>query len=269
MVTSMPLHDLSPRVRSPDEMSLSIGTSTSIDFDELLGLDVLPPSALFTCERKTTRTLPALPPHRASWPHSRPAPPSPPLGIADVAVGMLVRGHEAWLRTSPSGGPSRTSVGDLCEQTGLLLACARHTWMASHPELDVLALVDCVGYGRTPPSIHPNASFDYHSPFDLEPAEWLVRPANGGGMGAAKSHLHLRCYWGPTGKTVRGWGGYRKTAALLRALHDVLPSKRFYVKIDEDTLLRPSRTCSTSYRRCMRPCTQPRCSTLGARGRAC
>ena len=67
---------------------------------------------------------------------------------------------------------------------------------------------------------------------------------------------------------VRGWGGHRKTAALLRALHEVMPNKRFYLKLDEDTLLRPYnllrflttldaatlRSClSLSLRKCLRP----------------
>ena len=249
-------HDLSPRARTPDEIAQpQIGGSSRINFEELVGLDVLNASQLFTCERKTTRKLPAPPPKYATWPHrlARDAGlQRSSLSFADIGVGMLVHGDSAWLESANgrhssssisashrSSSSQLRSVRSLCEVDGLLLACARHTWQAAHPDLDVVALVDCIGYGRPAEEIAKlplNESYDLHTPFHYRPAHWLAR--------STAPHLTLRCYWGPSGTTVRGWGGQRKTAALLRALRDVLPTKAFYVKIDEDTLLRPTHLLS-------------------------
>ena len=72
----LPLHDLSPRSRSADELATyGFATSSSIQFEELVGLDTLTASQLYTCDRKTSRELPVPPPERASWPHRKLAPP--------------------------------------------------------------------------------------------------------------------------------------------------------------------------------------------------
>lgn len=222
------------------------GGATSVPFVHLLGSDVLNPGQLYTCERHAAQGLPAVPPRVAPWPHrlahrsfgltSNGSPHRSQIGFADVAVGILVAGRSELLspRALSHDAFNTSALRNLClgtaggDRTGLLLACARLTWMRAAPRLHVLALIDCRHFGPSPVDEQAAASFDAHTPFVHAPAAWLRSPS-----------LHLRCFWGPTGKLVRGWGGHRKTAALLRALHEVMPNKRFYLKLDEDTLLRP------------------------------
>ena len=78
-------------------------TTGNILFEGLMGLDVVDPDQLFTCERKTTRRLPALPPRRAPWPHRKPlrARPINSIGPSEIGVGILVAGRNTLL--APGG----------------------------------------------------------------------------------------------------------------------------------------------------------------------
>jgi hypothetical protein len=229
--------DLSPALATPEGFQDSSGRvffATAIAFDELIGADAMPdPSALFTCERKTGHGLPPLPPRRAPWPHRRSGPARSALTFAEVGVGILIAGR-AELVEKGENESSTVSVGssfalakERCEARGVLLACGIATWLQATPSLRAVGLVDCRHFGPTPQEV--NGQFDGHSAFSFRRVPWLRVP-----------NLNLRCYWGPTGKIVRNVGGFRKTGALFRALLETLPTRRYFLKVDEDTLPRPA-----------------------------
>lgn len=52
--------------------------------------------------------------------------------------------------------------------------------------------------------------------------------------------LALRCFWeGYSAGSGRGGNSFKKTAALMAALLAEFPTKRFYLKVDADSVLRP------------------------------
>lgn len=105
----------------------------------------------------------------------------------------------------------------MCERHGVLVACAVATWMNT-PNLQTLGLVDCR------PLTHDRAEdAQGHAAFTFARAAWLRLP-----------NLQLRCYWGRPSRVT-----WHKTSALLHALYEQLPNKRFYLKVDPDTCLRP------------------------------
>lgn len=168
----------------------------------------------------------------------------PLLQWADVAVGMSLAA--SWV-DEREPGTSRMNDRSLCT-SGFPLACARLTWMASAgPSLQVIGLVDCRGmctgarkrlwklpaaqhlcgrHGRR--TRHMRSS---HGIFDgafRRPKSLAPRPQ--------MAELRLHCFWLP----YSGLGlSYLKTTALLQVLLSELPSKRFYLKVDADTVLRP------------------------------
>ena len=247
-----------------------VGATNLVPFDSLVGLDVLRNASLslFSCnqQRSARRGRPAPPPRRAPWPHRRVfARTAPLVTYDDIAVGVNVAARRPLVNSR-----ERASVHQLCELKNLGLACAAHTYMRASPSLAVLALVDCQGLtgasagasstatntaaasvtkGTTTNNASSSgaggprydfplsagngtaATFDMHTAFPFATPAWVAERAGS---------LRLRCYWGLAGGHVRGAGSHRKTAVLLRALLEELPRKRFYLKVDEDTLVRPT-----------------------------
>jgi len=132
---------------------------------------------------------------------------------------------------------------------GSVLACARHTWMAAAgPSLDVLLMADCLPLcsNETSDSAHHGAAHDdaasaegcglnshswrRHTAFPFATAAWL-RPS------PSLASLQMRCFWTP----YRGLGlSWQKTSALIDALLTHHPTKRYYLKVDADAVLRPA-----------------------------
>ena len=168
--------------------------------------------------------------------------------LADVVIGMPVALE--WV--------SHTALGldQLCSG-GQLLACAALTWMeAAGPALEVLLLAGCSSACYAVPSTGSssrtatasprhrecgrNASSFRHTSYNFSRAEWLSRPQ--------LPRIHLRCFWGSEVRVskagevtrYRKHKSYIKTAALLQAMLETLPQRRYYIKCDVDTLLRPA-----------------------------
>ena len=109
-----------------------------------------------------------------------------------------------------------------------LIAAARRSWMVdAGPDLEVLLLVDCDRDHDEAPQLAP-------------PPE--LRAGDG-----ALPRLHLACY-APLANVVNEWeiGGdsdwsfnFDKSGALLAAMLRFMPRKRWYLKLDTDTVLVP------------------------------
>tara|TARA_B110001452_G_C15204005_1_gene417708 strand:+ start:346 stop:1476 length:1131 start_codon:yes stop_codon:yes gene_type:complete len=123
----------------------------------------------------------------------------------------------------------------LCDK-GMLLACARRTWMAEAPSsLEVLLLVDClelvaVSKGLEMPNAAERGSRVNYTHFPWTAARWI---SNAGRADNAQERLF--CVW----ETYNYAQNYRKGSVLLRALLQELPRKAYYLKVDTDTLVRP------------------------------
>ena len=152
--------------------------------------------------------------------------------------------------------PMRQRQRDVRSDADGLLGVANRTWLDfAGPSLDVLLLVDCSSYCRNMtlassreaqaaaagvsaacgssqtrlPKRVPSGVYDEHHPFGFPRPSWMTLRPN----------LHLRCYWGHYTSFGTLPRNVRKGAALQRAMLDVLPSKRFYMKMDMDALLDP------------------------------
>ena len=237
------------------------GRTNLIPFDDLVG-SAADPSTLFTCSRqfppldaparyshftrnKLTRALPPTSPSTPnrtntaatvlSW---QPAGVEfAPLGLADVAIGMPVSGK--WLTADADHASSTLEAALEAAATacahGSVLACARHTWMASTGDaLDVLLLADCLplcpdGSAAAGCKLNTN-SHELDSAFAFPTAPW-TQPH------ASLAKLEIRCSWIPyRGLVVRSW---KKTELLFRSLLARFPRKAYYVKMDADAVLRP------------------------------
>jgi hypothetical protein len=195
-------------------------------------------------------------------PHREPAAPlpTPPRARlnwrADVGFGLM------------TGPPvDGATAADACAR-GELLACATLTWMASPYTVDTLALVDCtplclrgapraVNTTDVPAvecAVHEQRLLidrhSRHAPYLYRQPGWLEAHAPRAAAGhtaradqpRAGSTIHLRCFWGllrtRTG-ALNAHHNVRKGAALFAAMLHVLPPKRYYLKLDTDTLLFP------------------------------
>lgn len=201
--------------------------------------------------------------------------PPKPLSFADVGFGLMIAPTWSFLRASglksPHDPPANAhssllpSLRKSCDRKWEpeLLACALSTWgEAVGGESEVLLLVDCVHYcegsafapraggATTPPplprgcAMRPrNHSFAAHTRFPFPTPAWLAN-TTGAASGGRVPAVTLRCYWGKFytdegDKAVAT--NVEKGAALHAALYEVLPPKRFYVKLDLDTALWPPR----------------------------
>ena len=237
------------------------GRTNLIPFDDLVG-SAADPSTLFTCSRqfppldaparyshftrnKLTRALPPTSPSTPSRTNTaatvlswQPAGVEfAPLGLADVAIGMPVSGK--WLTADADHASSTLEAALEAAATacahGSVLACARHTWMASTGDaLDVLLLADCLplcpdGSAAAGCKLNTN-SHELDSAFAFPTAPW-TQPH------ASLAKLEIRCSWIPyRGLVVRSW---KKTELLFRSLLARFPRKAYYVKMDADAVLRP------------------------------
>lgn len=238
------LFDLVPRLgcgSARNQSSIPIGLMLSASEVGKTGLD---------CRRSAERA-----PLRPQWPHRTGDDADArarrlPLSFAHVGVGMMIPPSATFLAAAASQeaplDASTTSLQARCAaRTSEPLACALATW-AAHigSTLEVLLLVDCLPLceGGREASHHPpsacaisNRSSRFgdfaHYPFAVPP--WLLR-ANG----TLSATIHLRCFWGKS--SGRGIATHvEKGAALLRALHTVLPAKNYFVKLDLDAALWP------------------------------
>ena len=158
---------------------------------------------------------------------------------ADVGVGMN-------LAAASVADPALDGSAQLDEMaacaSGHSLACARLTWMAAAgPSLQVLGLVDCMHFcGERSKYLLEDAmpfcsdlkhTKRTHGPFDnVIKRSALLRPQ------PHLADLMLHCYW----VKYSGLGrSYLKTAVLIETLLARMPSKRFYMKLDADAMLRP------------------------------
>lgn len=134
--------------------------------------------------------------------------------LGDAAVGIMTS-QWPWGSELPAG------------QSEWLLHTAYRTWMqnAMAADLELLMLADCAGSPGTVSSNHTRGE-EETTAIDEFPL-WL-------GMRDAAVKLHARCYWG-----VPGLVTHSKLAVLLRALYLHLPPKRWYMKVDMDTLIMP------------------------------
>ena len=135
----------------------------------------------------------------------------------DVAAGMML--NNGVLREGHAGG--RAGL-----ERELLLRAAR-SWMPQAAGLDLLLMASCGGDRAT-------TGGGRVTELRRAPA-WLsgaIADANG-----AMPSLHWRCF---LGKDRLGRSLWRKTGALLTEMERSFPSKRFYLKIDSDTILLPN-----------------------------
>ena len=239
------------------------GRTNLIPFDDLVG-SAADPSTLFTCGRQfapldaparyshfTRNKLTRAPPPTAPSTPNRTSTAATvlswqpagvefaPLGLADVAIGMPVSGM--WLMADADSGASSDHASSTLEAAatacahGSVLACARHTWMASTGDaLDVLLLADCRplcpdGSAAAGCKLNTN-SHELDSAFAFPTAPW-TQPH------ASLAKLEIRCSWIPyRGLVVRSW---KKTELLFRSLLARFPRKAYYLKMDADAVLRP------------------------------
>ena len=147
----------------------------------------------------------------------------------------------AWAPRAPAAGANRsaTAAGDVgvgymmrslssaYKSDVPLIAAARRSWMVdAGPDLEVLLLVDCDRDHDEAPQLAP-------------PPE--LRAGDG-----ALPRLHLACY-APLANVVNDstvevtaiLNNFDKFGALLSAMLRVMPRKRWYLKLDTDTVLVP------------------------------
>ena len=171
---------------------------------------------------------------------------------ADIGIGMMLRPSVAFLEAAglTAGKRQAAAASDLFSS---LLS----TWMPDvGRRLEVLVLVDCKLYCPKRPTCKSHSSnatprpsacgstlprqteFDGHADFNFSLPTWLQ------GHNASIPRLRWRCYWG-TNDLFAGSKALptniQKGAALQRAMLETLSRKRFYVKLDVDTLLQPAR----------------------------
>ena len=220
----------------------------------LLGSET-PPSLLFTCAR-TYSPLPLAP---RQYTHVRSSPrhaPPPPSMLAHVAIGIPVSGH--WVSGSVAkaqraallaGSAASPSTAHFC-MAGEQLACARHTWMAGAKGLAVLLLADCpVMLAARLASRNASASTiqtalqhardahrDRHGGGNHTPYEFPIAPWLAADMTDTDARVEARCYW--EGYARLG-GNYRMIHTMYRALLDMYPARRWYLKMDADTIILP------------------------------
>ena len=172
-----------------------------------------------------------------------------PLSMADVGIGIMMDTPLSFLEAAGFNLATQAGSGCQADQMDGLLSSANRTWLMDAASLDVLLLLDCPSYCRNhttatistfpgecrlsrtrrPAKKLPREAFDRHHPFDLPRPSWLTTRPN----------VHLRCYWGAYSSRWSVPRNVRKGAVLQRAMLEVLPRKRFYMKMDLDTLFAP------------------------------
>ena len=169
-----------------------------------------------------------------------------PLTFADIGMGMMLYPTPLMLAAA---GVNRDGTAE--RKTAFnddLFATLQSTWMPIvGPQLNLLVLTDCMVYCQRPkrstlrlPSACHNqlgGLWRGHDNFSFPLPPWLIRRSD-----ASLPQLQFRCYWGAgafIGKSRALPTNIMKGAALQKAMLEALPKKRFYVKLDLDTLLRP------------------------------
>ena len=134
---------------------------------------------------------------------------------SDVAAGMMLN----------QGVLQGARHGRAALERELLLR-SRKTWMPLAPNLEILLLATC-------PAKSGGAArqYDRHDTIAPTPRWWLPSEE------VALPKMQWRCFGGRDTLGVSLW---RKTGALLAVLLRTHPTKRYYLKIDSDTMLLPN-----------------------------
>ena len=245
--------DLSPPADCLDDLS-------HLQFSSLASTSTAPE---FTCDRPTGG--PAKPPN-ATWPHCiRGVQSSRKLRFADIGVGM-----PTYLKRAQVGeGADVHDATALCLQ-GVLLACARITWMqAAGPSLEVLMLMDCLpicnkrkdagaALHACQPAEHMKPGDESrqfiakHGRFIYSTPRWLASSEE-----SPSATVHLRCSWEEYSERT----SYRKTGLLLRLMHEVMPVCTAARIVESPRpaqciVLRATPTCCVSFITALRPVAQ-------------
>ena len=206
-----------------------------IPFDSLLGTST-PVAARFTCSPYDGQPLESLTTQPAVWTHVRKHyvrhNASSPITLSEVGIGMMIG-------NLTDGSRAKTT-------TDKLLVAARRTWMRwpGSAALEMLVLGDrsSSGCARQPPDRGDREGLTV--PWMARAPLWLNLSEVEGSEVESVPSIHWRCYIG------HGWGEWKgghsspaprgfKLAAMLSNLYTSMPSKRLYLKMDDDTLLLP------------------------------
>ena len=221
----------------------SKGHGYLLDFDDLLGAES-DADNLYTCANAHPSTI--APRQYRYTTVATVAKDGVDSTLRDVAIGMTVAG--TWVTGKPGRDTSSLTANEACV-AGEILACARATWMAEAPGLAVLLLADCPqllvdrlkrantsAAAMTATITRAQRTPRDHADFDFDNASFPIAPwlANSAANGAA---IDARCFWKPY---QRLGGNYKKTHSLFRALVDRYGSRRWFLKIDADAILRPT-----------------------------
>lgn len=231
----------------PSVLLLPMCTSTA----DSLGLP-------FTCAlangRPLSQALPTLPAH---GPRGRSSSSAPALGWTDVGAGMMLT-HGVLRAEGRTGGAG--AAGGRAGLERQLLLRARKTWMPHAAGLELILMASgCGAMGRggalpilgaadakqasaveAPAEVVPVRAPSWwpaHTPPSRITGDRATDAGDASRDASALPTLHWQCFHGKDRLGVSLW---RKTAALLASLHAHLPAKRFYLKIDSDTLLLPN-----------------------------
>lgn len=184
-----------------------------IQFEDLLGSGTIN-SSRFTCSFDTGEPLSNYTKRATKWEHATPSRQQKERATLEVGIGLGMMTRHLELH-----GTRIASTDEM------LLSAARKTWMAeplsAHLELIIL-MSDCA---------NRPASTDVTTACAEPNATWMHHAAS-----TMRLHkVHWRCYWGDSGQQ----RVHHKLSILLRDLLTVLGRKRYYAKIETDTLLIP------------------------------
>ena len=193
-------------LRSPQEVD-SYRSKGLIPFRDLVDDS---PGPQFSCDRLVSRD-PIKLPRQSAWREKvrRSGPPQNHTRASDVGIGYMFRSLTS---TYKSDVP--------------LLTAARQSWMAdAGASLEILLLVDC----------------DH----DTDVASQLKPPAELEASRPDLPRLHFECYYpsynkiDSTNEVTAILNNFDKFSALLKGLLRMLPHKKWYIKLDTDTVIEP------------------------------
>ena len=211
-----------------------------------ISFDHLPPvQQTFQCDPIGPHLLP-----NGTWlrtkynSYARPRNPNrPPLvTFADVGIGMML----APSRSFKAAARNQTVPLDDTE----ILAAGWHSWVArlDGASLEMMFLVDCPKFcsskdakgGPGCERLAQNSTtrsvgdWDEHFDFPFKIPDWLSE------KGTRAPKVHFRCTWERYSRSFYGSAkNAQKGAILWNALLHIMPRKRFYLKLDADSLLLP------------------------------
>ena len=216
--------DLAPSPGCLDMPNRSAGASTNtVHFSQLVSSS---PNT-FVCDSNANR---AEAQRRPVWLHRKAL-----LGharrqqtvLSDIGVGLMVT------RLAVANRGKYESAGSAC-RAGNLLACAFATWLAGKETstLEVVLLLDCHGLLDAKNTTIGKTTIANTT---LPPAE-LQRPL---WFRHSDATVHVQCYIGTKTRPPLYAGNGRKMHSLLVIMLQLMPNKRFYLKLDPDTVAFP------------------------------